>query len=579
MNTNELKACSNPYVKDYIDELTREARLKGYKVTKKNLSVMNNDPFWVGTPSDHKKAQWLLDEIKKSSLADSNKLYLRRIHYNFVSANPPVIKLNGEPYLNTVNDWNELNKIAQIARYLEYLDFEDFIDGRRPVLNIIEQGEFIIPNQVIPELKTPFVLLDNRFDLDINSEGFDNFSNQLKDIGEDIELRNLIESRADLPEIYSSSDTPSLRDINLFNYSQYSDYSHFYIEIWVEKNTLDDVLTELSKNFNINVIVGTGEFSITQVALLIQRVKEKAKGRPIRIFVLSDFDPAGQSIPLTIARKIEYFNHRYGYNLNIKLANLALTYEQVVKYSLPKTIIKDTEKRKDGFEATFGVGATEIDALVARSDGKELLTNIILATIEPYRKYDELVRKHYSLKDSYSNRSQIVNNLNREILQPVLSDYESRYEDIATRIKDLESNYSYEADILSSRFLSAVNAQISLKEAEFNDLYSTLKDTINKLSELKTELEDTCNEIYLEYRTHAEELNNNLENDLSILSDELNTLNDEFTSNSDLSLNPITLQSPQKFDESHLDFIYSSELTFFEQVKKYKQWQGVTLDI
>jgi hypothetical protein len=585
MITNELKlkACTNPRVQFYIDSLVKEARLKGYKATKTNLKVTSLDPFWIGTEGDHKKAQWLLDEIKKSSLADSERLYLRRIHYNFVSANPPVIKLNGEPYLNTMKDWKELGEIAQIARYLEYLNFDDFIDGRRPVLNIIEQGEFITPNEIIPEIKKPWFYLSSNFDLGFNSDELENFIEKLSEIdgySEEIELKELIESRADLPEIYLSSDTPKLSDANSSKYFEYKDYSHFYIEVWVEKNTLDDVLTELSNNFNINVIVGTGEFSITQISLLLQRVKEKAQNRPIRIFVLSDFDPAGQSIPLTIARKIEYFNHRFGYNLDIKLTNLALTYEQVVKYNLPPTPIKDTDKRKDKFEDNFGVtGATEIDALVARSDGKELLTNIILETIEPYRKYDLEVRKHYSLIDTYSNRSQIVTNLNREILQPLLNEYESRYEDITTQITELESKYQNEADSLSIAFKKAVMSEILGKETEFKEYYSTLKETIRKLSELKTDLENKCIGIYAQYREQTEELNENLTADLSLLSDQLDTLNDDFVNNSELSLQPIKLQSPQKLDESHVEFIYSSDLSPFEQVKKYKQWQGKTLDI
>ncbi|MGI0482681.1 hypothetical protein ACN4EE_18090 [Geminocystis sp. CENA526] len=585
MITNELKlkACTNPKVQPYIYELVTEARLKGYKATKTNLKVTSLDPFWIGTEGDHKKAQWLLNEIKKSSLADSDKLYLRRIHYNFVSANPPVIKLNGEPYQNTKQDWIHLGEVAQIARYLEYLDYENFIDGRRPVLNIIEQGEFITPEPIIPEIKKPWFYLSSNFDLGYNSDELDNFIEKLSEIdgySEEIELRELVESRADLPEIYLSSDTPKLSDTNSSKYGKYEDYSHFYLEIWVEKNTLDDVLTEFSRNFKVNVIVGTGEFSITQISLLLQRVKEKAQNRPIRIFVLTDFDPAGQSIPLTIARKIEYFNHRFGYNLDIKLTNLALTYEQVVKYRLPHTPIKDTDKRKDKFEDNFEVtGATEIDALVAINDGKELLTNIILETIEPYRKYDELVRKHYSGIDTYSNRSQIVNNLNRELLQPLLNEYESRYEEITTQITELESNYQNEADSLSIAFKTAVMREILGKETEFKELYLTLKETIRKLSELKTDLEDTCKEIYQQYREQKEELNENLRADLSPLSDQLDTLNDEFVNNSELSLQPIKLQSPQKLDESHVDFIYSSELTPFEQVKKYKQWQGKTLDI
>ena len=39
-------------------------------------------------------------------------------------------------------------------------------------------------------------------------------------------------------------------------------------------------------------------------------------------------------------------------------------------YNLPRTPIKDTERRKDKFEQTFGVGATELDALEALHPGE-----------------------------------------------------------------------------------------------------------------------------------------------------------------------------------------------------------------
>ena len=49
---------------------------------------------------------------------------------------------------------------------------------------------------------------------------------------------------------------------------------------------------------------------------------------------------------------------------------VALTLEQCRQYRLPRTPIKDTERRKAGFEERHGEGATELDALEALHPGE-----------------------------------------------------------------------------------------------------------------------------------------------------------------------------------------------------------------
>jgi uncharacterized membrane protein YccC len=56
--------------------------------------------------------------------------------------------------------------------------------------------------------------------------------------------------------------------------------------------------------------------------------------------------------------------------------------DQVRRYQLPRTPIKEGERRKDKFEQTFGVGATELDAMEALYPGE--LARIVEAEIDNF---------------------------------------------------------------------------------------------------------------------------------------------------------------------------------------------------
>ncbi|MBI4847900.1 MAG: hypothetical protein HY808_04885 [Nitrospirae bacterium] len=65
---------------------------------------------------------------------------------------------------------------------------------------------------------------------------------------------------------------------------------------------------------------------------------------------ISDFDPAGETMPISVARKIEYFIRNTSNLKDIKLKPLMLTKQQCIDYQFPRTPIKDTDKRKGAFE-------------------------------------------------------------------------------------------------------------------------------------------------------------------------------------------------------------------------------------
>ena len=169
-------------------------------------------------------------------------------------------------------------------------------------------------------------------------------------------------------------DTPSF-DVTGFDARQ-----DFIVEVWIEKSTQNDWLVPLCERRGVNLVVGIGEQSETRSRELAQRSAEFAV--PVRVIYLSDFDPGGRSMPKAVARKVEFTIAKFGLDVDLQLIPLALTPDQCREYRLPRTPIKDTERRKDKFEQTFGVGATELDALEALYPGE--LARLLDAEIDNF---------------------------------------------------------------------------------------------------------------------------------------------------------------------------------------------------
>jgi hypothetical protein len=155
----------------------------------------------------------------------------------------------------------------------------------------------------------------------------------------------------------------------------------YSLEIWCEKTTMNDILLPIAEQYGASIITGMGEMSVTHCNLLVERAK--ADGRPVRIFYISDFDPAGQSMPVAVARKIEFFLYDGEHDLDIQLRPVVLTKEQCVEYDLPPLKIKASEKRGEAFEERHDVeGYTELDALEASRPGE--LTRILEDEIDHF---------------------------------------------------------------------------------------------------------------------------------------------------------------------------------------------------
>jgi hypothetical protein len=278
-----------------------------------------NDPFYADISFRKVSAQWFVDV--RNQIDFGHRFHIRRAHYKIISQPVPVLKPDGQPYENTHYDWRFLAEASRDARYLGLIDPVSVVDNRNPEATI---------NAAFEPSTSPSVEV----------------------IGDALYEMELPET-LDLPELILEG----------FNAQQ-----RYLVEIWTEKSGQNDILRPLARRYGVNLVSFDGECSEAGCRDAIRRAVES--GRPLRILYCSDFDPGGRSMPVAAARKIEFWLRHNHPDLDVTVDPIALLPEQAERYGLPRTPIKEGERRATKFEERFGRGATEIDALEALHPGE-----------------------------------------------------------------------------------------------------------------------------------------------------------------------------------------------------------------
>lgn len=301
------------------------AKKAGVKVSDLLALSPNNDPFYAGKPADVLQARWFKMVWDAAGYENSeNGVHLRRVHYWCVSQEN-LLDHRGDRYENTDKHWSYLTQAAKMARYLQYVRIADISDNKNPppVHKVKYSQNPMTYELVVPEIDDP--------------------------------------------------------EIKFFG-KWYADAQPYHLEIWVEKSTMNDVLLPLCKKYHANLLTFEGEVSITATYDIGVRIEDA--GKPTRVFYISDFDPAGMSMPVAMSRKVEYMLQHYNIEHEVKVKPIALNRDQVKQYRLPRTPIKETESRAKNFEDVFGRGAVELDALEALHPG--VLAEIVETELSRY---------------------------------------------------------------------------------------------------------------------------------------------------------------------------------------------------
>jgi hypothetical protein len=151
-----------------------------------------------------------------------------------------------------------------------------------------------------------------------------------------------------------------------------------HVELLVEKNTVEPILTNVASRYTIPMTSGRGFCSLPPRAQMMKRFKASGKERLILV-VASDFDPEGESICESFARSM-----RDDFDCDITAVKAALTFEQTQTLTLPPALeVKDEKNsgRAPGFIAKYGRDVYELEALTPEKL-QELVDEAIRSVID-----------------------------------------------------------------------------------------------------------------------------------------------------------------------------------------------------
>jgi hypothetical protein len=401
-----------------IDALKQMA--KSFGVAKQDLLVLApaNDPFNSGTETNVVMAEWFASLTAEHDLPPGK--HLRRYHYSLTTLDTPIVMPNGESYENTEACWDYLQTASKHARYQGLVDPSRFTDNRNPAAE-----EF----HALPRQEP-----DPTWEVDDFFYDWTPPSISMRSVGAMM-----------LPEI----------TVNGYDYDDGD--QPYHLECWIEKSTMDDELDPICAKHCVTKKQGIGFDSVTSVIRMLERCQAFMEiDRPIRIFYISDFDPAGHAMPIAIARQIQFWLWRAGREADIRLKPLVLTKEQVEKYDLPRKPIKEEDRRKQNFEARHGEGHVELDALAALRPGE--FERIVSEAFADYR--DESLAGE--LDDAYREATDNAEDAWEEATAHV----QSKVDDLLAQVNAVSNTYTPKVDKLRN----AMDTELAPLREEMEEL-------------------------------------------------------------------------------------------------------------
>jgi hypothetical protein len=306
----------------------------------KDLTVLTptNDPFRQDTDGGRENGAWLARNLRDLGLAD-RRIHVRGLHYALLGRPKP----DGSTYVNDDNTAGWLGyAVAKPARWLGFIPFDQIVDERNdePVVRV--RG----PEIVIP----PYV-------------------------SESVGL-----TVPDRDEVGDITPLPSMG-------RRFEGRQRYRLLLFGEKTSLEDVLAPISNRYDTDLYLPTGEASDTLLHRIAQTGAED--GRSVVVFTFSDGDPAGWQMPISIGRKLQAFKASLFPALEFQVRRVCLKPDQVRRFDLPVTPLKDTERRADKWREAMGVEQTEIDALATLRP--ELLREIATDALDQF--YDHSLQR------------------------------------------------------------------------------------------------------------------------------------------------------------------------------------------
>jgi len=176
----------------------------------------------------------------------------------------------------------------------------------------------------------------------------------------------------DKPSEWSSLASLASAAARSYRLPRWADQEH-YCEVWVEKDALSGVLSPITYEYHVTLMVNRGYSSQSAMYESAERFKAQ-DGKELHLFYLGDFDPSGEDMARDVADRLEMFEV---YDLDVQ--KIALNMEQIKASGAPPNPAKMSDSRAGAFVAQHGRNSWELDALPPKQ-----LAGLIRDTLDRY---------------------------------------------------------------------------------------------------------------------------------------------------------------------------------------------------
>jgi predicted transcriptional regulator len=125
--------------------------------------------------------------------------------------------------------------------------------------------------------------------------------------------------------------------------------SDFYCEVWCESRSIAGVVEEDCEELAVNLYPAGGFSSLTLAFEAAENINEIVDGKPVVIFYIGDYDPAGVLIDISIEKELRT---HLDPNIDLTFRRIGITPDQIVQYGLPTKPRKNTDRRALHITAT-----------------------------------------------------------------------------------------------------------------------------------------------------------------------------------------------------------------------------------
>ncbi len=292
-------------------------------------------------------------------------------------------------------------------------------------------------------------------------------------------------------------------------------------EIWCEKSEI--IPFDVARELNMEIRpCGSGEASDMMCSKAVMKAKES--GKNLVVGYLTDFDPAGEGMPVTASRKIQYHAEQKG--IQAFLYPIALNYKQIIKYEIPysppaedNNFKKAYATRVKDFNIRWNIDSIEINAFKALklNELKQEIRDVMILHSD-----DKLYDK---IKDA---KEELKNNIIRAIRKSLrynihkLKDKRKRVKNKRNKIKQKnkqQENITKQCETLKEIDLKKyVDLETNMNE-KYNELTEGFEERKDKYIEALKILEDRAIEKYDELAEPYDDRKEEFEEAINILKD------------------------------------------------------------